>query len=201
MGGSPIKDLMKKTEELVREHVEATRLDEILPVYEINDQTLEALKKDTGSDSAKVVNLARSLRAAVKDQEGEQPHLVPIGERAEHILALFEDRQLGTLDALRDLEKAIEEYNAARREMGERGFDIQTFSVYWVVRRGGLDEQVSMSVAPGIQEAFSRAPNYRQNPAERRGADGRAIQAAPPHAKKASRARELVEAILRVRRT
>lgn len=200
-GGSPIKDLMKKTEELVREHVVAAGLDEVLPVYEINDQTLEALKRDTGSDSAKVVNLARSLRAAVKDKEGEQPHLIPIGERAEHILALFEDRQLGTLDALHELERAIEEYNEARREMRERGFDIQTFSIYWVLRRGGFGEQVSMSVAPGIQEAFRRAPNFRQNPAERREVTAELYKLLLPHAKKASRARELVDAIMRVRRT
>ena len=119
--GTPIRDLMNKTEELVRAHVTAAGLNKALPVYEINEKTLEALKKDDIPGSAKVVNLARSLAAAIRDQESEQPHLIPIGERAAHILELFEDRQLSTLDALEELEKAIEEYNAARREMSERG--------------------------------------------------------------------------------
>jgi type I restriction enzyme R subunit len=200
MGGSPIKDLMKKTEELVRAHVEATGLNEVLPVYQINEETLEALKKEGGSDSAKVVNLARSVATAVKQEEDKQPHLLPIGERAAHILALFEDRQLDTVQALRELQKAIEEFNAARREMKERGFDIETFSVYWVLRRNGLDEKVGVAVAPGIQEAFGRFANFRQNAEERRELTAELYRLLLPHTKKASRARGLVEELLRVRR-
>jgi type I restriction enzyme R subunit len=199
MKGSPMKDLMKKTEELVREQVTAKGLDEVLPVYKINEETLEALRKGGGSDSAKVVNLARSLARAVKEDEIQQPHLIPIGERATHILELFEDRQLGTVEALRELEKAIEEYNAARRDKEERGFDIETFSTYWVLRRSGLDEGVSVSVAPGIQEAFGRFSNFRQNAEERRDLTADLYKLLLPHAKKASRARELVEEVLRVR--
>lgn len=199
-GGSPIQDLMKKTEQLVREHVEAAGLEEVLPVYEINEETLEALKKDGGSDSAKVVNLARSLAAAVKDEQDKQPHLIPIGERAEQILGLFEDRQLGTVEALRELEEAIEEYNAARREMKERGFDIETFSVYWMLRRSGLDESVGVSVAPDIEEEFGRFPNFRQNAEERRELTAELYKLLLPHLRKASRARELVEQILKVRK-
>jgi type I restriction enzyme R subunit len=198
--GSPIKDLMKKTEELVRKNVGAAGLDNLLPIYKINDETLEALKKDTGSDSAKVVNLARSLATAVKDDEDQQPHLIPIGERAEHILELFGDRQLDTVQALRELEKALEEYNAARREMEERGFDIETFSVYWVLRRSGFDENDAMSVAPGIQEAFGRFPNFRQNIAERREVTAELYRLLLPQVKKPSRAREVVDEILKVRR-
>src|SRR6266540_2825844 len=200
MGGSPLKDLMKKTEELVREHVEASGLDEALPVYKINEETLEALKKDAGSASAKVVNLARSLGAAVKQEEEQQSHLIPIGERAAHILGLFEDRQLGTVDALRELEKAIEEYNAARREMKDRGLDIEAFSVYWILLRGGLGAKVGVSVAPGIQAAFARFPNFRQNAEERRELTAELYRLLLPHAKRPSRARGLVEEILRLRR-
>jgi type I restriction enzyme R subunit len=198
--GSPIKDLMKKTEDLVREHVEATGLDQVLPVYEINEETLQALRKEGGSDSAKVVNLARSVATAVREQQDQQPHLIPIGERAARVLELFEDRQLDTVQALRELEKAIEEFNAARREMQERGFDIETFSVYWVLRRGGLDESVGVSVAPGIQEAFGRFPNFQQNAAEKRELTAELYKLLLPQVRKPKRARELVEEILRVRR-
>jgi type I restriction enzyme, R subunit len=198
--GSPIKDLMKKTEELVRAHVQAEGLDQVLPVYQINEETLEAIRKEGGPDSAKIVNLSRSVAKAVKDEEERQPHLIPIGERAARILELFEDRQLDTAQALRELEKAIEEYNAARREMEERGFDIETFSVYWVMRRNGLDEQVAESVAPGIQEAFGRFPNFRQNAEEKRELTAEMYKLLLPHLKKASRAREVVEGILRLRR-
>jgi type I restriction enzyme R subunit len=198
--GSPIKDLMKKTEDLVRKHVEAAGLDQVLPVYEINEDTLQALRKEGGSDSAKVVNLARSMATAVREQQEQQPHLIPIGERAARILELFEDRQLDTVQALRELEKAMEEFNAARREMQERGFDIETFSVYWVLRSGGLDESIGVSVAPGIQEAFGRFPNFQQNAAEKRELTAELYKLLLPQVKKPRRARELVEEILRVRR-
>ncbi len=40
-------------------------------MYEFNEKTLEALRKDDGSDNAKVVNLAKSLAATVKKREDQ----------------------------------------------------------------------------------------------------------------------------------
>lgn len=200
VGGSPIQDLMKKTEELVRRHVQAGGVEEALPVYEINEQTLDALRKDDGSDSSKVVNLARSIATAVRRDEEQQPHLIPIGERAAHVLQLFEDRQLTTTDALRELQKAIEEYNAARQEMQERGFDIETFSIYWVLRRSGINEATAASRAPSIHEAFERFPFSRQDPAQRRDLTADLYAFLLPDVKKAGAARALVQELLKVRR-
>lgn len=195
--GNPVKDLMNKTEELVRAQVTAGGLDQVLPIYEINEQTLEALKKDGGSDSAKVVNLARSLAAAVKKDEDEQPYLIPIGERAVRVLELFEDKQLGTLDALKELEKALEEFNTAKQEMRERGFDVNTFSIYWILRRATIAE--ALSLAPAIDEAFGRFPNYRHNAEEKRDLRAELYRILLPHVGKARRV-ELAGEIMKVRR-
>lgn len=195
--GNPVKDLMNKTEELVRAHVTAGGLDQVLPIYEINEQTLEALKKDGGSDSARVVNLARSLAAAVKKDEDEQPYLIPIGERAVRVLEMFEDKQLGTLDALKELEKALEEFNTAKREMRERGFDVNTFSIYWILRRATIAE--ALSLAPAMDEAFGRFPNYRQNAEEKRDLRAELYRILLPHVGKARRV-ELAGEIMKVRR-
>jgi type I restriction enzyme, R subunit len=164
--GAPIKDLMNKTEELVREYVTADGLDEAMPLYEINEKTLEALKKDGGSDNAKVVNLAKSLAAAVKKNEDDQPHLISLSDRAERVVALFEDRQLGTKEALKELEDALAEFVAAQKEQKQRGFDANTFSIYWVLHREGVDEAAEL--APAISGAFAQFPNYRVNAEERR---------------------------------
>ncbi len=196
--GTPIRDLMNKTEELVRRHVTAEGLEKILPLYKIDENTLDALKKDGGSDSAKIVNLARSLATAVRQGEDEQPHLIPIGDRAEEILHLFEDRQLSTTDALRELEKALGEYTAAQREVKERGFDMQTFSVYWVLNRGGVAGAAEL--APGITQLFERYPNFRDNPDERRDVKAELYKLLLPHVPKTRRP-ELADAILKVRRT
>jgi hypothetical protein len=68
------------------------------------------------------------------------------------------------------------------------------------MRRGGLDEHVSASVAPDIQDAFGRFANFRQNAEERRELTADLYKLLLPHLKKAGRARQVVEEILRVRR-
>lgn len=196
--GTPVRDLMNKTEELVRRHVTAEGLDKVLPLYKIDENTLEALKKDGGSDSAKIVNLARSLATAVKRGEDEQPHLIPIGDRAEEILHLFEDRQISTADALKELEKALGEYNAAQREMKERGFDMPTFSVYWILHRGGV--KGADELAPLLSQLFTQYPNFRENPEERRDLKAELYKLLLPHVPKAQRP-DLADAILKVRRS
>jgi type I restriction enzyme R subunit len=183
--GTPIKDLMNKTEELVRRHVTAEGLTRVLPLYRIDERTLEALKKDGGSDSAKIVNLARSLATAVKNAEDEE------------ILHLFEDRQISTVDALKELERAVGEYNAAQREMRERGFDMRTFSTYWILRRSSFPEPEI--AASAIEEVFGRYPNFRENPEERRGLKADILKILLPNVPRARRA-ELVDEVLRARR-
>ena len=196
--GTPVRDLMKKTEELVRRHVTAEGLDKVLPLYKIDEHTLDALKKNGGSDSAKIVNLARSLATAVRRGEDEQPHLIPIGDRAEEILHLFEDRQMSTSEALKELEKALGEYNAAQQEMKERGFDMPTFSVYWVLNRAGV--KGASELAPALSELFTRYPNFRENADERRDLKAELYKLLLPHVTRAKRP-ELADAILKVRRT
>lgn len=195
--GLPIRDLMNKTEELVRRNVTAEGLSQILPLYKIDEDTLQALKKDGGSDSAKIVNLARSLATAVKNVEDDQPHLIPIGDRAEEILHLFEDRQLGTVDALEELEKALAEYNAAQREVKERGFNMNTFSVYWILHRAGFAE--ADKAAPQIDQLFAQFPNFRDNAEERRDLTAELYKVLLPHVSKTRRA-ALADELLRMRR-
>lgn len=195
--GTPIRDLMNKTEKLVRRNVTAEGLSQILPLYKIDEETLQALKKDGGSDSAKIVNLARSLATTVKTIEDDQPHLIPIGDRAEQILHLFEDRQLGTVDALKELEKALAEYNAAQREVKERGFNMNTFSVYWILHRAGFSE--AEKAAPAIDELFTQYANYRDNAEERRDLTAELYKILIPHVSKTRRA-ALADEILRMRR-
>jgi len=195
--GTPIRDLMNKTEELVRRNVTAEGLGQILPLYKIDEDTLQALKKNGGSDSAKIVNLARSLATTIKNVEDDQPHLIPIGDRAEQILHLFEDRQLGTVDALKELEKALAEFNAAQREVKERGFNMNTFSVYWILHRAGFTE--AEKVAPQIDELFAQYPNYRENADERRDLTAELYKILLPHVSKTRRA-ALVDEVLKMRR-
>ena len=143
------------------------------------------------------MNLARSIAATVRQKEDEQPYLIPIGERAARILELFEDRQLTTRDALRELEKALEEFTAAQRELKEKGFDINAFSIYWILRRRGIGE--SEDLALEVDDLFGRFPNYRESPNERRELKAEMYKVLLPKVGRTVRA-EVVEAILNARR-
>ncbi len=78
----PIMDRLNKTEELVRKSVKLEELTGTLKLHEINEETLEAIKKDDTSDNSKVINLAKSLVKSAEEEHGSNPILVSIAERA-----------------------------------------------------------------------------------------------------------------------
>jgi type I restriction enzyme R subunit len=160
------KDVARKTEALVRERVRSYGLTTTLALVTIDEKTVEALKKDGPASSTKVLNLAKSLVQAVGGDADRQPYLVPIGERAEAILEAYDDRQISTQVALQQLEKLLGEFVQARKEQEQTGFDINTFTIYWVLKQAGSPE--ADTIAPGLNEAFGRFPNHAHNAGERR---------------------------------
>jgi type I restriction enzyme, R subunit len=162
----PIMDLAKKTERLVREKTLPTTIQPGLKLYEINDDTLRALKQDGSSDNSKVVNLARSISQTVEQERLRNPFLVPIGERAAGVLESFHARQLATGVALRELEGLVGEYTEASREMTDKGMDVRTFAVYWVLKRSNIPN--AESTASKATEVIARFPNWQANESELR---------------------------------
>jgi type I restriction enzyme, R subunit len=161
-----LKDLMRKTEALLKQHASSTGVDGTLPVVEIDEQTLRALKESGANDKAKVVNLGRSLIHTIQTGGGDAPHLVLIGERAEAILEEFGERQEETEKALQDIHQLAEDYLDARAEADGAGFDPNTFAMFWVLRNAGL--ATARELAATLNEVFVRRPSYRDNPAELR---------------------------------
>jgi len=88
------KSFLRKTAEIVQKHTAADTVQEPKETYEIGVGALLALVKEEKPDTVKVFNLLRELHRLVKDKGKEQPHLIPIGERAEAIRRAFEERQL-----------------------------------------------------------------------------------------------------------
>ena len=162
----PIMDLQKKTEELVRKHVKINELTGTLEPHKIDDQTLNALKKEDASDNTKVINLARSLVSSVDEESSEQPFLVSISERAGIIIDALSERQIHTKDALQSIEKLVEEYNQAKREMSGKQMDVQTFSVYWIIKQAGVRNPEA--VAAQVGNLLKQFPNWQMNIAELR---------------------------------
>ncbi|MBM4441777.1 MAG: HsdR family type I site-specific deoxyribonuclease [Candidatus Rokubacteria bacterium] len=159
------KDLARKTEALVREHVRSYGVTTTLPVVAIDEAALAALKRSSESGPGKVLNLGRSLVQATSGED-RQPYLVPIGERAQAVLEAYDDRQIGTEAALRQLESLINEFLEARRAAAQSGFDVNAFAIFWIVKQAGV--AAPGDVARAIDDAIRRYPDFRDNADDRR---------------------------------
>jgi len=161
-----IGDLMKKTEELVKRSAIGTGLESVMKPVRIDENTLKALKSSDSGEPPKVINLGKSLLATIKDEGEQQPFLIPISERTEAILEAYDDRQLSTQSALEQLARLMEEYLEAKREREKTGFDINTFTLFWVLKQAGAADPGEL--APKAEAVIRKYPNYRDNVAEER---------------------------------
>lgn len=189
--------IARKTESLVRDLTRAYPVSISMPVVKIDEKTLEALRKADGSGPAKVINLGRSLIHGVTEKGEQQPYLVPIGERAEAILESYDDRQIGTQEALKQLERLVTAYVQAIREREQMGFDLNTFTIYWILKQAGASKPET--VAPLIDAAVGRFPNYRYNAAHLRHLKAELYKVLLPVVGR-DRMVELAEQILRLQR-
>jgi type I restriction enzyme R subunit len=159
-------DVARKTELLVREKVETFGMQTTMPVVKIDEHTLRAVKESRSTDSAKVINLINSINTTVSSEGEENPYLKSIGDRVENIQQAFDDRQITSQDALKKIEQLLHEIVEARKQQKETGFDINTFTIYWTLKKEGIGEPEKH--APALNGAFERFPNYNHSGAELR---------------------------------
>ena len=159
-------DIAHKTEMLVRENAAASGLDRLTKTVEFDARTLEALKRKKGPDEGKVINLVRSITKAAEENSTEEPYLISIAERAEHIMEAFEERQVSTKEALEKIEALTREKLEAEREQKQSGLDTDTFAIYWLLKQEKLASP--MPLAKEINAAYQRFPNQASNADEHR---------------------------------
>jgi type I restriction enzyme R subunit len=160
---SLVKELMRKTEALVREHARADGFTGALPLVSIDEDALKALRRGDGSSTAKVINLGRAIIDTVAKEGQEQPFLIPIGGRVQSVLEFFEDRQLSTSDAVAELEKLVREYLDAKSEREKLSLDEHTFAVFQTLKRAGLDAEKALALAETLRDVFDAFPEHREN--------------------------------------
>ena len=81
-------------------------------------------------------------------------------------MTAFDERQTSTKEVLTQLEKLMQERLEAEQAMRESGFDANTFSIFWLLKREKVAE--SETLAREIEGVFMRFPNYRSNADELR---------------------------------
>ena len=192
-----IRDLMRKTEELVQKHAETEGLVTTLPVVNIDENVLASIRYDD-PDPGKVINLGKGiLKATIR--EDTPPYLVSIGDRAESILEAFDDRQVSTTTALQELAQLSRELLEAEDERKRLGLDEPTFAILRELQRAGVKGDDVRVLAVTLNSVFVTYPDFGDNPAQRRSLKAELYKQLLPAIGKA-RMVGVAEALVRARR-
>ena len=124
------KELTRKTRELLRQHTTSSPLQLPGAIRELGAKELAMLKESNVSDTLKVLNLRKLLNVVVEEKARYEPHIIPIGERAEAIAQQYEERHIATQQALEDYGKLAEQYVYANEERQKLGLDANAFAIY-----------------------------------------------------------------------
>ncbi len=154
------RDFQKKTNELVRENVDAYGIDQVDEFVEINAETIELIKKKKGGDGTKVINLVKSI-AKTAEEESDDLYLIAMAERAQAVQESFESRQTNTAEALAELFKEVSANEQRKKVQAEKGFDGLTFFVYRTLLDAKIDK--AEEVGRKIKEAFVEFPNWKKS--------------------------------------
>ena len=159
-------DVAKKTELLIRHEASYEGLNRLSKPVIIDAKMLEALRNSQSSDTNKVINLIKNIQSTVNEKGTVAPYLISIGERAEAIREQFDDRQVTTEEARKQLELLADESIEAEQAKKDSGLDDATFTLFWELKRHIYKDPKSLAVA--LAEPFKRFPNFNSNPDEMR---------------------------------
>jgi len=110
------RSFLRKTARIVQEHSSINGIEDPTETHTLTPEAILALANTDRPETVKVFNLLRELHRLVEDKSKDAPHLIPIGERAEAIRRAFEERQLTSQEALKELRMLTEELKTAETE-------------------------------------------------------------------------------------
>ena len=166
-----VADLAHKTRRLVEESAAMHGLGNLTKSVTFDVHTLTALRKEYGSDEAKVFNLVRGLQAEVQSEPGLESVLRPLKERAESILKDLEARTTTGLAALDMLEGLAKEKETAVAAARGSTLPQRAFGVYWTLKDDVALQAAGVSAMEFAEEAQAlteRFPNAAVNADEQR---------------------------------
>lgn len=159
------REFQRKTNELIQQKIAGTTPTFNNEFFEINENTIEKIKESKGNDNTKVINLIKSIEKTA-DENSDDPFLVGIKERAEAVEERYEDRQLSTQDALREIQNIYEADIRRKKDQAEKGLDNLNYFVYSTLLDKGINNP--NEVSKSISEAFVKHPNWKDSEKELR---------------------------------
>jgi type I restriction enzyme R subunit len=157
------RSFLRKTAEIVQRHSRAGLLREPTVTYEIGPAALLALLNADKPDTVKVFNLLKELHRLVEEGGSAAPYLLSIGERAEEIRRRFEERQMESQEALRELDELVQQLNQTHAERQSSPLSPQAFAVEWWLRTHQVSPAAASRVAQAMEAAFVAWPHWMVN--------------------------------------
>jgi len=157
------KSFLRKTAEIVRQHTTTTEVREPTATYEVGPAKLMELLRQDKPETVKVFNLLKALYDLVRERGGQQPHLIPIGERAEAIKRRFEERQIESQEALKELGKLVEDLAKAEEFRRRSNLSEEAFAIGWWLYLQGIQWERAESIAQMMQGLLQKYPYWQQN--------------------------------------
>ncbi|OUJ69395.1 type I restriction endonuclease subunit R [Hymenobacter crusticola] len=128
------QDLTAKTRALLRQHTSVSALELPNQIHVLGPNELALLKDSEDDDHIKVLNLRKALATAVDAERDQNPFVVGIGERAESLAQLYEDRQLTTQEVLAAFVALTQEKVNGSEEQKNLGLDGNQYAIFGAVR-------------------------------------------------------------------
>jgi len=166
-----VADLAYKTRRLVEENATQSGLGRLTKAVTFDVRTLEALKREKGTDEGKVFNLVRGLQKEIDDEPDAAPVLQSLKDRAERILKDMEERKTTGLAAMDLLAALAAEKERAQQAAHDSGLSTRAFGIYWRLRddpdlaAAGIDP---LELAREVDALRERFPHARVNADEQR---------------------------------
>jgi type I restriction enzyme R subunit len=166
-----VADLAYKTKRLIEENAAQDGLGLVTKSVTFDVKTLEALRREKGSDEGKVFNLIRGLQHEIDEDPNAAAVLQPLKDRADRIVKDLEDRRTTGLAAMDILAALAAEKDAATKAQEETGLPKRPFNVYWALHEDAALKAASidpLSVAKEAGRLIERFANASVNSDEQR---------------------------------
>lgn len=160
------RELLNKTEELIREHVSATPVAAPMPLYPINRNLADVIAQDQVSEQVKVINLQRSIIAHIESHKDEQPYLISIGEEVEQVIEALRQQQISVRTALERMDVQSQRMVQAEEEKAESKLDKLPFALRMVLRGAGIAPQAVGAIdqiANEMADYLNRNASWQHN--------------------------------------
>lgn len=159
------RDFLRKTKELIREHVQVDGLPSQFERVELNEEAIKKIKEGQKADTIKIINLIKSIQKHA-EEKSDDLFLISLAQKAEQIQEEYEGRQSTTQATLERLIKLMEAETKRQKDQNEKGFDGLTYFIFGALRE--RDVPSPELTAKRMKECFDGFPHWLTSEQEER---------------------------------